>query len=70
MALADRVRQWDEIADCHYIQDLDDLQICEVADYFRVPPSWVRAHMSPWELGQWAEYQDIKQERMDEQLDD
>lgn len=65
--LAQRVCQWDEIEETKYIRDLEDLRICEVARFYKVPPSWVRANMSWHEIGQVEEYERIYQQRMDQQ---
>lgn len=64
----ERIEQWDEIYDKRSIRSLDDLQILEIADDFKVPPSWVRENMSHWEIQQWADYQQIKSAREEERM--
>lgn len=66
----ERVEQWDEIYDKRSIHSLDELQILEVADDFKVPPSWIRENMSRWEIMQWADYQRIKNDRQDQAMKD
>lgn len=60
------MQRWDEIADKSYIRSLDELQICEVADHYKVPPSWVKAQMSMREIAKVLEFRQIKSDRIDE----
>lgn len=62
-ALVERTEQYGDIWENDYLRSLDDLQIWEVADYYRVPPSWVREHMTPYEVRQWGEFMEIKADR-------
>jgi len=40
--------------------------VLRIADDFGVPPSYIRSEMSFYEIQQWAEYQEIKQEEFDQ----
>jgi len=65
-ALASRVSQWDELEGKSYLRSLQDLQVCKIADHMRVPTSWVRANMSPYEIREWHDYQVYQGEKRQE----
>jgi len=61
------VAQWDEWWHLDHINDTETLQLMEVADYYRVPLSWVREHCTPHDVRVFCDYVEIKDKRMEEE---
>jgi len=67
-----RARQWDKIWENRHITNRQRLQAWRVAEDEANPyatADQVEAHLSDREIQEWCEYQRIRQDEIDEQLD-
>jgi len=67
-----RARQWDKVWQNRHITTFDRLQAWRIAgdeSNTYATADQVEAHLSEREIQEWCEYQDIRQQEIDEQLD-